>query len=694
MPENQSTRGRLDSWKEIADYLKRDTRTAIRWEKDRGLPVHRVPGGKRQAVFAYPHEIDAWLDSQDINGSSPVANSRAEVSVADEHSTGIPIMIGHGASQSAENGDAESEQVGQVSVDDNPQHDHRIVPERLPHLNKWKLAVASAAFLGLGLASSFVLTRPRDSVASHILNPRQITADGLPKMGFRTDGTTLYLNIEESDRTILISEPMSGTPMRPIDTPFANVILQDLSNDGKTLLVTSHEGIEHEGPLWTIPVHGGIPNPMGGAQCNEARWSPDNSKVACALRTTLSLLDADGSNARMLAPFSSPVTHLIWSPDGRRLRFALRDVTQHTYSPWEIAVSQEGTNPTPVPELPKNGSCCVDWVWLQDGKTLVYVTLAADGEMHLMMQAGGSTREIQLPAKARYPGGLVRAKDIVYLEIGNVVRGEMLKFDEKRGEFLTFRPGLSTYYLAFSPDGQWIAYANAADNTLWRSRVDGSEALQLTTSPMEVQVSSWSPDGQRIAFMARNPGEPYRIYLVDRNGGAAKQASAGNDNQGGPSWAPNGKEIVYGNVFGEETHSGLIRRIDLVTGKVQIISGSNDFRTARWSLDGNYIAALRWQTRELILYSLQKQRWKTLAGSITGDSLVWSSDSRFIYADSPRQEKPVVVRVRVKDGQRTTVVNLAALQKVPAGVHWVGLTPDNSVVFLHMFTSSEIYELK
>jgi len=49
---------RLDSWKEIAAYLRRDERTAIRWEKDRGLPVRRVPGGKRQVVFAYASELD------------------------------------------------------------------------------------------------------------------------------------------------------------------------------------------------------------------------------------------------------------------------------------------------------------------------------------------------------------------------------------------------------------------------------------------------------------------------------------------------------------------------------------------------------------------------------------------------------------------------------------------------------------
>ncbi|HXE76604.1 MAG TPA: hypothetical protein VNN18_13345 [Candidatus Xenobia bacterium] len=62
MADNLS-KTRLDSWKEIAEYLGRDVRTVIRWEKDKGLPVHRIPGGKRHAVFAYREEIDAWLAS-------------------------------------------------------------------------------------------------------------------------------------------------------------------------------------------------------------------------------------------------------------------------------------------------------------------------------------------------------------------------------------------------------------------------------------------------------------------------------------------------------------------------------------------------------------------------------------------------------------------------------------------------------
>jgi hypothetical protein len=58
-----ATGERLDSWKEIAGYLKRDVRTVQRWEETEGLPVYRLPEGrsKRSPVYAYTSEIDAWL---------------------------------------------------------------------------------------------------------------------------------------------------------------------------------------------------------------------------------------------------------------------------------------------------------------------------------------------------------------------------------------------------------------------------------------------------------------------------------------------------------------------------------------------------------------------------------------------------------------------------------------------------------
>jgi hypothetical protein len=74
-----ATRTRLDSWKSIAEYLKRSPRTVQRWQESLVLPVHHFGGGKGP-VFAYTDELDAWLsglasDSVNEEGSANAASA-------------------------------------------------------------------------------------------------------------------------------------------------------------------------------------------------------------------------------------------------------------------------------------------------------------------------------------------------------------------------------------------------------------------------------------------------------------------------------------------------------------------------------------------------------------------------------------------------------------------------------------------
>lgn len=72
---------RLDSWKEIAAFLARSERTVKRWEVERGLPVHRVPGTGRRAVFAYSEELADWLKNSGREAQGPKSESRSLVSM-------------------------------------------------------------------------------------------------------------------------------------------------------------------------------------------------------------------------------------------------------------------------------------------------------------------------------------------------------------------------------------------------------------------------------------------------------------------------------------------------------------------------------------------------------------------------------------------------------------------------------------
>src|SRR5215469_1934658 len=58
---NRDAKQRLHSWKAIATFFECDERTVRRWEIERRLPVHRVPGSARGAVYAFTDELEGWL---------------------------------------------------------------------------------------------------------------------------------------------------------------------------------------------------------------------------------------------------------------------------------------------------------------------------------------------------------------------------------------------------------------------------------------------------------------------------------------------------------------------------------------------------------------------------------------------------------------------------------------------------------
>jgi hypothetical protein len=69
-PRGAGERRRLDSWKEIAAFLGRGVRTVQRWEREEGLPVHRLAHAERGSVFADPAELTDWWKSRQITAAA------------------------------------------------------------------------------------------------------------------------------------------------------------------------------------------------------------------------------------------------------------------------------------------------------------------------------------------------------------------------------------------------------------------------------------------------------------------------------------------------------------------------------------------------------------------------------------------------------------------------------------------------
>ncbi len=85
----------LDSWKEIAAYLKRDVTTVQRWEKREGMPVHRHQHDRIGSVYAFSSELDAWMQSRRLSLEEEEKERRTETPVdedeeSDRGPTGTP----------------------------------------------------------------------------------------------------------------------------------------------------------------------------------------------------------------------------------------------------------------------------------------------------------------------------------------------------------------------------------------------------------------------------------------------------------------------------------------------------------------------------------------------------------------------------------------------------------------------------
>ena len=278
--------------------------------------------------------------------------------------------------------------------------------------------------------------------------------------------------------------------------------------------------------------------------------------------------------------------------------------------------------------------------------------------------------------------------------IGEELRVEPVRYDSRTRRFESYLDGSSISSFESSPDRKWIAYVSYPDMSLWRSRVEGTEKMQLTFPPVRVYAPRWSPDGSKIAFTDIQFNRPWKVSLISPSGGPPQSlpsAPPGND----PNWLPDGKSIIYA-LFqaGDQTFATAILRQDLDTGKISRILGSDGVYSPRVSPDGRYISALPVSSNELLLFDMKTNRWSTLAkGELFGYNL-WSQDGQYVYAVNSHLGSSRIVRVRIRDAKMEEV---ASLNDLPQGLDvfawWFGLTPDGDPVVIRDRSTQEIYAL-
>lgn len=464
--DGTSAEERLDSWKEIASYLRRSVRTVHRWEKDEGLPVHRQLHKELGSVYAYKSELDAWS----LARSTP--------------------------------GDLDQE------------HDAR------PPLS-WSVLtsalVLTAAALILAAVRSVVL-RQSDSV------DRTVSVVSLELVS-ALRVSQRWPSLSPDGRQVAFVQEAHGTPQVWVQNVGAGDPVQITSGKLPTVrprwsargdrIIYSVRG----GGIWSVAPLRGEPRRIVEHGWN-AELSPDGKRLVFERFGQILVATADGRESRVLSNIPvEPYYGDAWptfSPDGKRLAAFLGE--EGRYGDYWIVPLDEGRARRLTNDLAEGGAPA----WTRDGNSLVFPSARA-GSMNLWRVAiSGGIPE----ALTTGPGDDVDPKvtpdgSVLFT---NVRRTWTVTVHDPKSRLqktlVERRTPLA--YPAFSRDGRRIAFqgtTSRGDMHLVVMDADGSNQKTVTRGAGELNIMPrWSGDSRSLYFYQTRPQRAFRRISLAAGG--------------------------------------------------------------------------------------------------------------------------------------------------------------------------------
>ena len=542
----------------------------------------------------------------------------------------------------------------------------------------------------------------------------QVTNDGRGKDAMVTDGSRIYFSSYNGFVSSLYEASTTGGDTVPFQTSIPSAWVDDISPDRSQLLVGNCAEYNQDCPLWILPVLGRSPRQLVDIRATDAAWSPDGKEIAYTQGNSLYRVKIDGTESRKIVSVAAGGTRFFprwspggtlffprWSPDGIHLRFSVQTQNNGT-SLWEVGADGKNLHPLLSGWNNPPAECCGSWT--PDGKYFLFQSQrGGSANIWTIREEGSLFRKVnhepvQLttgPTSTNLPLPSADGKKVFV--VTSQLRGELVRFDSASHQFTPYLSGISAMGVNFSRDGKWVTYASYPEGTLWRSKVDGSERVQLTFPPLFVIQPRWSPDGSRIAFEDAQSDKPFSVYTISADGGSPERPIPGDRDTCDPTWSPDGESLLFGR-FPANEPPGIgpldLEIVDLRSHAVSKVPGSEELWSPRWSRDEHHMLAFTRAGERLMVFNVKAQKWTEVA-RIGVSYPEWSRGGDYIYflGTPPAGRQTSVSRVRISDHKLEQVVSLKDFRQSPSWGGWAGLAPDDSPLLVRDSGTQDIYAL-
>ncbi len=501
---------------------------------------------------------------------------------------------------------------------------------------------------------------------------------------FGSGGSLIFTSERNGDgQSDLFRANRDGTGIQPLVTGAPVDDAGVLSPDGKTLaFVSTRKG--YRANIWLLDLRSGRTRQLtgvGGVRGEREKpdcyfrpsWSPDGKWIAFSSdrntawtghdngrgwehtqELSIYVIRPDGTGFRKVASrpgycLGSPK----WSPDGNRIVFYEMTVE----ATWGARrPNYVGKTPSQIVSVDVASGERIEHTTGTDLK--LHPQFLGKDEIGYLIKYGPNEGLAYTSGRPGFKARFLRAP--CWSEDAKTVLYERVNFKPTRPNYKPLYSWDKAYDYAhidvfpiMSRDG-WVVYTSkqTENSSVWIMRPDGSEPMKvfesagrgLDTARVNMGLGgafqpSWSGDGQWITFglgywFFQRDTETAAIWRVRRDGTGAEQLTDGSVHSGFPSYAPNGKEIVF-RVWSKEQKG--LRILDLETRQTRVLTAGHD-NLPGWSPDGKRIVFTRkGEDGNFDIYTIKPDGsglFRCTNHASSDGHAVWTADGRIAWSGS------------------------------------------------------------